>query len=41
MFYDRHNFKSILELERAIKQWNINYNNLEHIALDGLTPNEA
>ena len=41
MFYDRHNFKSILGLERAIKQWNINYNNLEHIALDGLTPNEA
>jgi len=41
MFYDRHNFKTILGLERAIKQWNINYNNLEHIALDGLTPNEA
>jgi len=41
MFYNRHNFKTILGLKRAIKQWNINYNNLEHIALDGLTPNEA
>jgi len=41
MFYNRHEFKTILGLRRAIKQWNINYNNLEHIALDGLTPNEA
>jgi len=41
MFYDRHKFKTIAGLKRAIKQWNINYNNLEHIALDGLTPNEA
>lgn len=41
MFYDRKKFKTILGLKRAIKQWNINYNNLEHCALDGLTPNEA
>ncbi len=41
MFYDRTNFKTVLGLKRAIKQWNINYNNLEHCALDGLTPNEA
>ncbi len=41
MFYDRAKFKTILGLKRAIKQWNINYNNLEHCALDGLTPNEA
>lgn len=41
MFYDRHYFKTVLELKRAIKQWNITYNNLEHCALDGLTPNEA
>lgn len=40
MFYDRNKFKTIVGLKRAIKQWNINYNNLEHIALDGLTPNE-
>ncbi|HLD28689.1 MAG TPA: IS481 family transposase [Patescibacteria group bacterium] len=41
MFYDRHKFKTIVELKQAVKQWNINYNNLEHIALGGLTPNEA
>jgi len=41
MFYDRRNFKTILGLKRAIKQWNEYYNNLEHCALDGLTPNEA
>jgi transposase InsO family protein len=41
MFYDRATFKTILGLKRAIKQWNINYNNMEHCALDGLTPNEA
>lgn len=41
MFYDRRKFKTILGLKRAIKQWNNNYNNLEHISLDGLTPNEA
>lgn len=40
MFYDRNKFKNAVGLQRAIKQWNINYNNLEHIALDGLTPNE-
>jgi len=41
MFYDRNRFKNVLDLKRAIKRWNINYNNLEHCALDGLTPNEA
>jgi len=41
MFYDRRNFKTVLGLKRAIKQWNNNYNNLEHCSLDGLTPNEA
>lgn len=41
MLYDRREFKTVLGLERAIKQWNNYYNNLEHIALDGLTPNEA
>lgn len=40
MFYNRNKFKTIVGLRRAIKQWNINYNNLEHIALDGKTPNE-
>jgi len=41
MFYDRSNFKTVLGLKRAIKKWNHYYNNLEHCALDGLTPNEA
>ncbi|MDD5291424.1 MAG: integrase core domain-containing protein [Patescibacteria group bacterium] len=41
MFYDRRKFKTVLGLKRALKQWNNNYNNLEHCALDGLTPNEA
>ena len=41
MFYDRRNFKTVLGLKRAIKQWNNEYNNLEHCALDGLSPNEA
>ena len=41
MFYDRHQFKSALELKRAVRIWNIIYNNLEHIALGGLTPTEA
>ena len=41
MFYDRRDFKTIVGLERAIRQWNNNYNNLEHCSLDGLTPNEA
>lgn len=40
MFYDRRKFKTILELKRAIKQWNENYNNMEHCALNGKTPNE-
>ena len=41
MFYDRRKFKTVIGLKRAIKQWNKQYNNLEHCALDGLTPNEA
>ncbi len=41
MLYDGREFKTVLGLERAIKKWNDYYNNLEHIALDGLTPNEA
>lgn len=41
MFYDRHNFKTLLGLKRALRNWNKKYNNLEHCSLDGLTPNEA
>lgn len=41
MFYDRNEFKTVLGLKKKIRQWNFYYNNLEHCALDGLTPNEA
>lgn len=41
IFYDRHKFKTILGLKRAVKQWNEYYNNLEHCALNGKTPNEV
>ena len=40
MFYDRRKFETILGLKRAIRKWNIQYNNLEHCALNGKTPNE-
>ena len=40
MFYDKRKFKTILELKKALKIWNQEYNNLEHCSLDGLTPNE-
>jgi transposase InsO family protein len=39
-FYDRRKFKTVLGLKKAIRQWNIQYNNLEHCALEGKTPNE-
>lgn len=41
IFYDRSNCKTVLGLKKAIRKWNNYYNNLEHCALDGLTPNEA
>lgn len=41
MFYDRQCFKTIVDLKRAVIKWNGEYNNLEHCALNGLTPNEA
>jgi len=40
MFYDRRRFKTILGLKRGLKKWNEEYNNLEHCALGGKTPNE-
>ena len=41
MFYDRTKFSTVIGLKRKIKEWNIYYNNLEHCALDGKTPNEV
>lgn len=40
MFYNRQGFKTILGLKKKIRQWNLYYNNLEHCALNGKTPNE-
>ena len=39
-FYDINIFRNKRDLERKLKKWNEEYNNLEHIALDGKTPNE-
>jgi len=41
MFYERNNFKNVLDLKRKLRKWNNYYNNLEHCALGGKTPNEA
>lgn len=40
MFYDRNEFRTMLGLKKKIRQWNFYYNNLEHCALNGKTPNE-
>lgn len=40
MFYDRASFADSIDLEKKIKKWNQEYNNLEHCALAGKTPNE-
>lgn len=40
-FYDKNKFKSLEDLKYKIKLWNYYYNNLEHCALEGLTPNQA
>jgi len=39
-FYERNKFKSFAELQRKLKQWNMDYNNLEHCGLNGQSPNE-
>lgn len=41
MFYDRVRFYTVRGLKRKIKRWNMEYNNLEHCGLNGLTPNEV
>lgn len=40
MFYNRVRFNNLRELEKKIKTWNDEYNNLEHCGLNGKTPNE-
>ena len=39
-FYAQNSFKTIQDLQRKLKQWNIYYNDLEHCGLKGKTPNE-
>lgn len=39
-FYDRTSFSSFQDLQRQIRKWNTQYNNLEHCGLGGKTPNE-
>lgn len=39
-FYDLNKFNSVLDLKIKLRKWNNYYNNLEHCALDGKTPNE-
>ena len=40
MFYEKNQFRNLQELETKIKIWNNQYNNSEHCALNGLSPNE-
>lgn len=40
IFYERNRFKDVEDLEKKIKIWNNEYNNLEHCGLNGKTPNE-
>lgn len=40
-FYNKTNFKTLEELKLKTKLWNMYYNDLEHIALNGKTPNEV
>jgi transposase InsO family protein len=40
-FYDCNTFKTFNDLRKKLKQWNIEYNDLEHCGLQGKTPNEA
>lgn len=40
MFYDRIKIRNINQLNKRIKIWNAEYNNLEHCSLNGKTPNE-
>jgi len=39
-FYERNTFRTVQSLQRKIRLWNNEYNNLEHCGLDGKTPLE-
>lgn len=40
-FYNKTKFTTVEELKMKMKLWNMYYNDLEHIALGGKTPNEV
>lgn len=40
-FYDQQGFRNFKDLQKKIRVWNIEYNDLEHCGLNGKTPNEA
>lgn len=40
-FYDQNKFRSFKDLQKKMRQWNQEYNDLEHCGLQGKTPNEA
>ena len=40
-FYEQLQFKSYQELQCKLRLWNMYYNDLEHCALNGKTPNQA
>ncbi len=39
-FYEQNTFRNFSDLQKKLKQWNNEYNNLEHCGLNGKTPNE-
>jgi len=39
-FYEQNKFKNFADLQKKLKKWNMDYNNLEHCGLNGKTPNE-
>jgi transposase InsO family protein len=39
-FYDQNRFRSFIDLQRKLIQWNTYYNNLEHCGLNGKSPVE-
>ena len=39
-FYEQNRFKTIKDLQKKMKRWNMYYNDLEHCGLNGKTPNE-
>ncbi|OGG49824.1 hypothetical protein A2763_03595 [Candidatus Kaiserbacteria bacterium RIFCSPHIGHO2_01_FULL_54_36] len=39
--YEHHAFRSLNDLQKGVRRWNMEYNDLEHCGLNGKTPNEA